>query len=307
MRETFPKELSGLSLEQLENSFVAAPQQFNGSAQSLNNTPPKIIFSTKPAVLIYIDGPPAYRVVAGTGLERAINSRALLLKDTSGRLYLHILDGYMTAPGLNGPWAVAQQAPPDAAQAESQALQAATPVDLLEGRTDPTNPPAHLTAATAPLIYTSTKAAELILFEGPPNFLPIPGTRLLYVENTTGNVFKSTADQKLYILLAGRWFRGASLDGPWQFVLPDHLPFDFADIPDDSPKENVKASVPGTPQATEALIANSVPQSAKVRLSTPMQNPRIDGPPRLEPIAGTPLFYVANSGAPILRVNEHSW
>jgi hypothetical protein len=97
------------------------------------------------------------------------------------------------------------------------------------------------------------------------------------------------------------------LDGPWQFVPADHLAPDFANIPDTSPKENVKASVPGTEQATEALIANSIPESAKVPRNTQMQNPQIDGPPSLRPIAGTPLFYVVNSRTPIIQVNQQSW
>lgn len=306
VRESFPKDLPGLSLEQLENNFAAPPQQVNGSAEPLNNSPPRIIFSTKPAVLVYIDGPPAYRLVAGTTLERVVNSRALLLKDKTGQLFLHLYDGYMAAPRLEGPWTVAPP-PEGAAQAETQALQAGTPPDLLEGRIDATNAPAHLTAAAAPLIYVSTKPAELIIFRGTPDFVPIPGTRLLYVENTTGNLLKSTGDQKYYVLLSGRWFRSASLEGPWQFVLPDHLPSDFADIPDNSPKENVKASVPGTEQATEALIANSVPQSTKVLLTTRMQKPQLDGAPQLRPIAGTPLSYVVNSGTPIIRVAPQSW
>lgn len=307
IRDAFPKELTGLSLEQLESSFVAPPPPGGQAAQALNNSPPEMIFSTQPAVLVYVDGPPVFRAVPGTSLERAINSRALLLKDKNGELYLHLLDGYLQAPKLDGPWTVAQKAPDGAAEAESQALSAATPVDLLDGRTDPTNSPPHLTPQNAPMIYTATRPTELILFRGPPDFVPIPGTGLLYVENTTGNVFKSTADQKWYVLLSGRWYRAASEQGPWDFVRPDRLPTDFAGIPDDSPKENVKASVPGTTQASEALIANSIPQSAKVPQGTKMGKPQIDGAPILTPIAGTPLSYVANSGTPIIRVDEHTW
>ncbi len=69
----------------------------------------------------------------------------------------------------------------------------------------------------------------------------------------------------------------------------------------------MKASVPGTEQATEALIANSIPQSTKVSLQTQMQNPQIDGPPIFQPIPGTPLYYVANSSTPIIEVNPQSW
>ncbi len=110
-----------------------------------------------------------------------------------------------------------------------------------------------------------------------------------------------------YLLLSGRWYSAPSLDGPWQFVPADRLPRDFADIPDNSPKENVKASVPGTPQATEALIANSIPQSTKVARSMQMASPQFDGPPRLEPIQGTSLYYVVNSGTSIIKVDEQSW
>ena len=265
LRQTFPKRLEGLSLDRMEASLTVAPQRPKASAQPLNNAPPQIIFSTRPATLVYIDGPPVYRPVEGTELQRVINSRLLLLRDRAGQFYLHIRDGYMTSPSLDGPWHVANEPPKGAAEAEKQALASPTPVDLLDGQTDvPANKPPSLTSATAPIVYVATSPTELILFDGQPNFVPIAGTHLLYVANTTGNVFKLLTDQQTYVLISGRWFRAPSLDGPWQFVPADHLPPDFANIPDTSPKENVKASVPGTEQATEALIANSIPQSTKV-------------------------------------------
>ena len=81
----------------------------------------------------------------------------------------------------------------------------------------------------------------------------------------------------------------------------DVLPGDFAIIPDDSPKENLKASVAGTPQAREAAIAARVPQTAIVKIAgTSMTPPKFDGVPVLRPIAGTQLQYVANSQTPIV-------
>jgi hypothetical protein len=214
----------------------------------------------------------------------------------------------MTSPSLKGPWLVASEPPKGAAEAEKQALASPTPVDLLDGQTEvPTDRPSSLSSATAPVIYIATSPTELILFDGQPNFLPIAGTHLLYVSNTTGNVFKLLIDQRTYVLIAGRWFCAPSLYGPWQFVPADHLAPDFANIPDTSPKENVKASVPGTEQATEARIANSIPNSTKVPRNTQMQDPQIDSPPRFQPIAGTPLYYVVNSGTPIIQVDDHSW
>ena len=46
-----------------------------------------------------------------------------------------------------------------------------------------------------------------------------------------------------------------SLYGPWGFVAPGQLPADFKRIPPDGPKANILASVPGTPMAQEAVIA----------------------------------------------------
>jgi hypothetical protein len=308
LRESFPKQLTGFSLDRLETSLSAATAIQNNPSPALNNSPPKIIFSTKPAILVYVDGPPVFRSVPGTDLERVINTRALLLKDKADRLYLHMLDGYLAAPGLDGPWIVASNAPAGAAQAEKQALASPTPVDLLDSESD-TNAgkPRSLKGLEAPIVYVATKPAELILLDGQPNFVPIDGTKLLYVENTTANVFKLLSDQDFYVLIAGRWFKGQSVDGPWQFVPANHLPRDFANIPDTSPKENVKACVAGTSQANEALIANSIPESTKVPLSAQMQDPHIDGPPVIQPIAGTTLHQVANSDTPIIEINDKAW
>ena len=297
----FPKQVRGFSLDRLEASMTLTPQELAGPAPALDNTPPNIIFSTKPAILVSIDGPPAYRPVQGTDLERVINCRMLLLKDPAGHFYLHLWNGYLTATSLDGPWQVAKQPPGGAAQAESQAV-AEKSVDLMQTSGTPS-----LSAATAPEIFVATKPTALVLFNGEPDFVPISGTHLVYAANTTGNVFKLLTNQRDYVLLSGRWFSAPSLSGPWAFVPPSQLPPDFANIPDTSPKENVKASVPGTLQASEALIANSVPDSTEVPRATTMHNPQIDGPPKLEPITGTPLFYVVNSGTPIIRVDEHTW
>jgi hypothetical protein len=307
LRDNFPKTLDGLSLDRLQISLVVPPEQLKGLAK-LNNTPPKIIFSTMPAILVYVDGPPAYRPVTGTELQRLINTRVLLLKDKDGQHYLHLWDGFMTSPGLEGPWTVATKPPVGAGEAERQAAMSQTPVELLNQQAEgSTNAPPSLARNAAPQIYVATEPTELIVFDGDPNFVPINGTHLLYVANTSGNVFRLLTDQRNYVLISGRWFRAPSLDGPWQYVPASQLASDFASIPDNSPKENVKSSVPGTQQATEALLANAIPDSAAVQRNMQMEPPQIDGPPQLRPIGGTPLYYVANSGTPIVKVDEQSW
>ncbi len=294
-----------LSLERVQGGLSLPPI---AHTERLNNTPPAIITATRPAVLVSIEGPPVWRAVSGTSLERAINTGVLLLRDASGRYYLHLFDGYLRANSLDDRnWKVATTIPDGAALAQEQALKAGN-VDLMRGNPDAaTGVEPALSSSPIPNVYVSTTPAELITFTGAPEYAPIPGTGLLYADNTSGNVFKLLADQQNYVLLSGRWYRAPSLNGPWEFVPGSDLPHDFANIPDNSPKENVKASVPGTEQAQEALTANSIPQGAAVPLNQKMQNARIDGQPQLAPIDGTPLHYVANSETPIIEVNPQLW
>ena len=182
-------------------------------------------------------------------------------------------------------------------------------VDLL-AFVDPKDPKSRPSLAKGPVpaIVVATEPTELIVTQGEPNYSPLDGTQLLYASNTTGHVFKHLADQRTYVLVAGRWFRADTTAGPWTFVPGKDLPPDFAKIPDESPKENVKASVPGTPQAQEAVIANSLPETAAIKISdAKLPTPKYDGPPQLKPIEGTPLSYVVNSPLPVIQVSPTSF
>ena len=98
----------------------------------------------------------------------------------------------------------------------------------------------------APEIIVTTTPAELLTTDGEPQFVPIEGTSLLYVDNTENDIIMDINRQKYYILLAGRWFSASSLnDGNWVFSEPGDLPDEFADIPQESPMAPVRTSVPG--------------------------------------------------------------
>src|SRR6478752_2879760 len=190
-------------------------------------------------------------------------------------------------------------------------LVTAKQVDLLAGQPDPeTQKTPTIAANGVPDVRVVTTSTELILTEGEPKWVPIPGTQLLYIENTPSQVFRSLTDQQIYLLLSGRWFKAPGESGPWTHVPGKSLPADFAAIPDESPKENVKASVPGTRQAEEALISNSIPTTTKMDRKTAKLEPApaYDGNgPTLLPIAGTPLFYAANTSTPVIKVDELNW
>ena len=70
----------------------------------------------------------------------------------------------------------------------------------------------------------------------------------------------------------------------------------------------VLPTVAGTPQAQEAVIENSIPQTATVPLRNgPKFTPEFDGPPQYAPIAGTPLSYVTNSHSPVIQVAPNAF
>jgi len=73
------------------------------------------------------------------------------------------------------------------------------------------------------------------------------------------------------------------------------------------PKENVKAAVPQTPQAQEAVIANDIPQTATVSRTRASFTPLINGTPDLKPVPDTPLMYVVNSPTLIIMVSQYTW
>ncbi|HQR19246.1 MAG TPA: autotransporter [Burkholderiaceae bacterium] len=296
-----------VSLDRMEAALAILNAQNQAKSVAVRNPVPQFVFSPMPAVLVTIDGDPAWRPVSGTPYQRVLNARPLLLRDGSGTIYFHLFDGFLKAPGLAGPWSLAADVPSGIAKAAS-ALAASGAVDLMEGPADEKTGKKPSLATGAPGVIVVTKPTELIVTDGKPELETLEATDLLYVKNTDANVFVALADQQVYVLVSGRWFRGpAGFKGPWEYVAGADLPNSFKHIPDNSPKENVKASVPGTPQAKEALITTQIPQTAQVDRAKATFAPQLAGTPELKPIEGTQLKYVANSSVPLIQVPGGTW
>ncbi len=303
-----PVSYSDVSLDRLTLSLAANQSQQTAVGVPILNDPPTIVFSSQPSILITIAGAPKYVAVTGQPVMRVVNTTAFLARDNNDAYWLHVYDGFMTATVLAGPWTVATKVP-SAVQTAAQAAAKAGQVDMLTGAASDSTAKPTLKNTTPPAIYVATSPTELIVTDGPPNYEAIPGTSLLYVTNTNMDVFEEVNTQTAYVLISGRWFSAPSSQGPWAFVPSDSLPGEFAQIPYDSPMENVLASVPGTPQAQEAVIENQVPQTATVyRDSAHLDQPAYDGgTPQLQAIPDTPLQYVVNTGTPVIMVSGTSW
>ncbi len=297
LKKQFAASVRSVALDRLKVS----PKLTNAMPPSVavDNTPPRIIVSNVSAILVPIDGTPVLRPVAGNArFQRVINTRALLLRDTvENYFYIHVYDGWLQTPALDLPWTRPFITPPGL-DAVARAAMATHGVDMLSG--DPkANPPAML-ATNKPQIVISTTPAELIVFNGQPDFAPIAGTTLRWATNTGADVLQD-ANNNYYVLLAGRWFTSAKLIGPWTFVASNALPADFARIPETSLAASVLPAVAGTPQAREALVDNRIPQTAIVPLvNGPTFTASFDGAPQFAPIAGTTLTYALNAPMPVI-------
>ena len=302
--EAIQKHLSTLAWtvarERLESNLAVEHAAKLVQSQPLRNAPPQILYSDAPAVLVPIQGPPQLKEMAGLGLQRVINTRALILQDKArGVYYLFVAGHWMEAPAIEGPWTEAYVRPSAVDEAKDQAL-ANGQVDLMEG--------SEQASARVPSVFVATVPAELVQTDGPAQYAPIPRTSLLYVTNSPNQLFLDLQTQQYYVLLSGRWYRTVSLrQGPWGYVSGASLPREFALIPQDHPTESVRASVPGTPQAQEAVIENSVPQVATIKRSAASLEMTYDGPPQFQAIEGTALRYVVNAPVPVIEVDPNSF
>jgi len=299
IRNELPKATKTIPLDHLESTFAVSADIAKVKLQQVDNTPPTFIYTTQPSLLVQVDGSPILKPLV-LNYERVVNTRAILLLNTNAfnqGYYLYASSNWYTAPSLTGPWAVTFFPPTDI----NTALDAA----MATHQVDPAYP--RQPQASPPVIYVATTPTELLQTTGVANMLSVAGTDLLYVSNSDQAIFYYLDDANYYVLISGRWFKCPTLYGPWAFVASATLPPDFKKIPPDSPKSNVLPSVAGTPQAQEAIIASTIPQTASIDRSKAKLTIEYVGAPSWVAVAGTSLFYAANTTTPVIKVSANSY
>jgi hypothetical protein len=284
--------LTSLELDRTEKDGV----------KGLRNDPPKIITSIEPAVLILFDGEPVLREVEKTSVSQVINSPYTVLFDRAAGTFF-TTDGvtWFEAGAATGPWA-----PGATPSREVQQLAERAEAERAKAEAGSGAAAAEAGDATyaVPKIYTSTSPAELIVFDGPPQWTPYARSDLLYARNTDSVVLQNIDQGLYYVLISGRWFRSKEFRGPWSFVRPDQLPATFQDIPAGESTAEVRAAIAGTDEALEALIDNFIPQTAAVDRSEAKLTVQYDGQPQFEQIPGTKVAYATNTGTSVLRIGS---
>ena len=264
------------------------------STVSVNNDPPTIFVSLQPAILLMVNGAPVQASIANTSMKAIVNANWPLFFDPSdSTYYLFNGKGWMKGSTLQA-WTATAKLP----HHMDAVTKSSNWADL-----KPYIPPPAGSTASVPVVYYSDKPAEIIVFNGTPDWVPIAGTQLSYPANTDSTVFKYTPTGTFYFLTSGRWFATTHpLLGPWTFAT-DSLPADFAKIPPDSPAGKVLTFVPGTPEAQDAVLLAQIPTTATVNPAAAKQiNVTYAGQPQFEPITGTTMFYATNTSYRVIQV-----
>lgn len=284
------------ALDHLLTSYAATKQLDKEMTQPVENTPPRIIFANKPTLLVLVAGKPVPRAIDGVqGFQRIVNTQVLMLVDSAGLYHLQAAGTWYQAPAVEGPWTVTAQPDPS--------LEAAGGTATYEEPAQTMLPANGQKPATPPAIVVSTTPTELVITAGEPQMVPVGGTALLRVSNADHAIILDPTNNQYYVLISGRWFRAAGYAGPWSFVPGTSLPASFAKIAPTDPASNALVSVPGTPQAKEAAIAATVPQTATIKRDTKLTIQYDGGAPKFEPIKGTILSYAVNTRTPVIQLD----
>jgi hypothetical protein len=264
------------------------------AAVVVNLNPPPIYYFDSPSILVIFNGAPQFKPIEGTELNFAVNTNWDLLQDRkTSRYYLLNGDSWLTASDLlKGVWTPATNLPDDFSKLPNDQNWDAVRKHI------PGKP-----SANAPLVVTSTQPAEMIVTQGQPNLVPIPGTTLQYVSNPKMPLFYNTADGAYYYLVAGRWFSTRNLHSDSWTAASAQLPGEFAKIPRYSPMGYVLASVPGTPEAQDAIVIASIPHEASININDAKVAVIYDGDPQFVPIEGTLMTYAVNTTYQDISVN----
>lgn len=259
--------------------------------QGLATDPPRIDVARAPARLVLLQGEAVLAPIQDSPLQFVANTNWPLFHATDDRWLLLDAEGWLTAPSLDGDWSWATSlhdglaALPDDGN-WSRVRAAATAF---------AGPP----QAPAPTVMVRTEPTELVVVDGEPVFEAIGESDLTWLSNSDSPVFR--LEDRWYLLAAGRWFAADGEYGPW--TLAAELPDAFRSIPDDHPRADVLAAVPGTPEARVAAMEAQLPRRTEVAIGTePGVAVSYSGTPEFEDIPGTSVARALNTPFDVIRV-----
>lgn len=181
-KELIPKGGNPIALDRIMADLSHTNNPSKGVA--VKNDPPEIFYSTNPSILLIVQGEPVLAPIEKTNLSYVVNTNWDLFFDKpSKKYYLLVENVWLTATDLKGKWAKTQSLPQ-----EMSKLPSGQNFDEVKKVIPP--PAANVNLE----VFFSNKPAELIAVNGAPKFVKIPGTQLLYIDNTDNDVFAYEKD-----------------------------------------------------------------------------------------------------------------
>jgi hypothetical protein len=145
-----------------------------------------------------------------------------------------------------------------------------------------------------PAIFSSTRAAIVVNFDGKPVMNLIDGVDLKFAVNTNWDVFQDGAGT-WYLRNQGSWLTSPSLDKGWKAA--GSLPASFSKLPNDDNWKEVRGSLPG-----QRLSADQTPT---VFVSeSPAELILLSGAPNYLLVEGTDLLWVSNTESDLFRLRK---
>jgi hypothetical protein len=286
-------EVPKWNLETSLELLIASIDLANSDAESdiFKNDPPKLVYRDKPTTLVILDGEPKIQKDKDLDANRVLNTPSLIFQE-GNQWNMYSGGVWYRSDSVTKGWT-----PNKSLSAKVKSIN-----EKIKKQEKEQNNGKEITAKPEVTdILVSTVATELLQTKGVAVYKPIMGTGLLYVSNSVNDIFKKISTKKLYVLIAGRWYSSANLNGAWTHVSTYDLPADFARIPEGSEKDNVLASVPGTYAAEEAIIDAQIPQTAKVDRKTATVTVEYDGEPTFKPVEGTSLQLAENTNITVMK------
>ena len=281
-----------VSLDRFLADVAGDPETVPVKSIDVNIKPPHLIVTQTPAVLLTIDGDPLFQPIGSTGLNFVANSNMdLFYYPAMKKYYLFIGKQWLSTSDLKGDWQKNIK-PPGIFKEIPDNYERAYIKDLMETKSDENVS-----------VLMAKPPAELIVINGSPSMVNIPGTSLMYVANTEQNLFVHRSEGLYYYMSSGRWFRSRRLNSPWVAVGND-LPEDFSKIPDEHPKSSVLVSVPGTPESKEAVLEAIIPRKITVVRKETTVNVAYHGEPKFKPIEGTRMAYAVNTTKDVIKLGN---
>ena len=150
-----------------------------------------------------------------------------------------------------------------------------------------------------PRIFVSESPALLLSVDGEPRFLPIEGTGLQFLLNTSWDVFRTGDNGPLYLCDEGAWLESSSLEASWTWA--SKLPADLRKLPDGPNWDGARACLP------EGLGSIAVPERQPPTVFFSSEAAELlltDGEPQWSTIGDRGLAYVTNTEQELFRVGD---